>query len=132
VAGGPIRVLLAKPGLDGHNRGIQIIGRALRDAGMEVVFCGMRVSPGQVVESAIQEDVDVIGLSIFSGGLMTVIPKVYGALQESEARGIPVIVGGIVPSEDERVLKELGISEIFGPGCSPEDVIDCVRRLAAE
>ncbi len=126
----PIRVLLAKAGLDGHNRGIQLVGKALRDAGMEVLYGGLRVSPEQVVEMALQEDVDVIGLSVFSGGLMQIIPKIYRALQESEARNIPVIVGGILPPGDAEELKKMGIKEIFGPGSDLDEIVDCVRNLA--
>lgn len=126
----PIRVLLAKPGLDGHNRGINLVGKALRDAGMEVLYGGMRVTPEQVVEMALQEDVDVIGLSVFSGGLMTAVPKIFRALQESEARDIPVIVGGIVPPMDERELLEMGIARVFGPGSDLDDIVECVRELA--
>lgn len=126
----PIRVLLAKAGLDGHNRGIQVVGRALRDAGMEVLYGGLRITPEQVVDIAVQEDVDVIGISVFSGGLMTVIPKIYKALQESEARDIPFIVGGILPPAEAESLKALGINEIFGPGSDLADIVDCVRNLA--
>lgn len=128
---GRIRVLLAKPGLDGHSRGIQLVAKSLRDAGMEVIYIGMRVSPGHIVETAIQEDVDLIGLSMFSGGLMTVIPRAYRALQESDAANVPVIVGGIVPREDIDTLKEIGISEVFGPGSDPQEIIDCIERLVS-
>jgi methylmalonyl-CoA mutase, C-terminal domain len=126
-----IRVLLAKAGLDGHNRGIQVVGRALRDAGMEVLYGGLRVTPEQVVDMAIQEDVDVIGISVFSGGLMTVIPKICRALQESEARDIPIIVGGILPPAEAEILKSLGIKEVFGPGSDLTDIVDCVRSIAS-
>jgi methylmalonyl-CoA mutase, C-terminal domain len=125
----PIRVLLAKVGLDGHNRGVQVVARALRNAGMEVIFLGLRVSPGQIVQSAIQEDVDVIGLSVFSGGLMTIVPKALKALQESRAAGIPVIVGGILPPDDAATLKGMGIREVFGPGTDPEDIIRCIEGI---
>jgi methylmalonyl-CoA mutase C-terminal domain/subunit len=125
----PIRVLLAKVGLDGHNRGIQLVARSLRDAGMEVIFLGLRVSPGQIVQSAIQEDVDIIGLSVFSGGLMTIVPKTFKALRESAAADVPVIVGGIVPPADAAVLKATGIREVFGPGTDPEDIIHCIEEV---
>ena len=125
----PIKVLLAKAGLDGHNRGIQLVGAALRDAGMEVIFGGLRVTPAQVVDMAIQEDVDVIGLSIFSGGLMTIIPKIYEALQESDARDIPVVVGGILPPADAEELKEMGVSGIFGPGSDLEEIAEFIWCL---
>lgn len=126
----PIRILLAKVGLDGHNRGIQLVARALRNAGMEVIFLGLRVSPRQIVQSAIQEDVDIIGLSVFSGGLMTIIPKTFKALQESAAADVPVIVGGILPPADAAVLKGMGIREVFGPGTDPEDIIGCIQGIA--
>ncbi|MEW6442822.1 MAG: cobalamin B12-binding domain-containing protein [bacterium] len=127
----PIRVLLAKVGLDGHNRGIQLVARALRNAGMEVIFLGLRVSPQQIVRSAIQEDVDVIGLSVFSGGLMTIVPKTFKALQESRAADIPVIVGGILPPEDAASLKAMGIREVCGPGTDPEDIIRSIQGIVA-
>jgi methylmalonyl-CoA mutase C-terminal domain/subunit len=126
----PIRVLLAKAGLDGHSRGIQLVGRALRDAGMEVLYGGLRITPEQVVDIAIQEDVDVIGISVFSGGLMTIVPKIYRALQDSEARDIPVIVGGILPPTEAEELRSLGIKEVFGPGSDLADIVDCVRSMA--
>jgi len=125
----PIRVLLAKVGLDGHNRGIQLVARALRNARMEVIFLGLRVSPQQIVQSAIQEDVDIIGLSVFSGGLMTIIPKTFKVLQESAAADVPVIVGGILPPDDAASLKGMGIREIFGPGTDPEEIIQCIKRI---
>jgi len=125
------RVLLAKAGLDGHNRGIQLVGRALRDAGMEVVYGGLRITPEQTTAIAIQEDVDVIGVSIFSGGLMTIIPKICRALQENDStREIPFIVGGIVPPQDAEELKEIGVQEIFGPGSDLEDIVSSVQKLA--
>ena len=128
----PIKVLLAKAGLDGHNRGIQLVGAALRDAGMEVIYGGLRVTPEQVVDMAVQEDVDVIGLSIFSGGLMTIIPKIYKALQESDARDIPVVVGGILPPADAEELKRMGISGVFGPGSDLEEIVGFIRDLAGK
>ena len=129
----PTKVLLAKAGLDGHNRGIQLVGKALRDAGMEVLYGGLRITPQEVVEMSIQEDVDVVGISIFSGGLMTIIPKIYHALQDNEAtRRIPMIVGGILPPRDAETLKALGIKEVFGPGSDLEDIVACIRGLVAE
>jgi methylmalonyl-CoA mutase C-terminal domain/subunit len=129
----PIRVLLAKAGLDGHNRGIQLVGKALRDAGMEVLYGGLRITPQQVVEMSIQEDVDVVGISIFSGGLMTIIPKIYRALQDNEGtRHIPMIVGGILPPHDAEALKAMGVREIFGPGSDLDEIVACIRGLVAE
>lgn len=125
----PIRVLLAKAGLDGHNRGIQLVGRAMRDAGMEVLYGGLRITPQQVVEMAIQEDVDIVGISIFSGGLMTIIPKIFHALQDNEStRRIPMIVGGILPPHDVETLKAMGIKEIFGPGSDLEEIVRFIRE----
>jgi len=127
----PIRVLLAKAGLDGHNRGIQLVGKALRDAGMEVLYGGLRITPEQVVAMSVQEDVDVVGISIFSGGLMTIVPNIFRALQASEGtRHIPMIVGGILPPHDAEELKAMGIKEIFGPGSDLEDIVGFIRGLA--
>ncbi|MBC7252460.1 MAG: cobalamin B12-binding domain-containing protein [Actinobacteria bacterium] len=127
----PVRVLLAKAGLDGHNRGIQLVGKALRDAGMEVVYGGLRITPPEVVEMSIQEDVDVVGISIFSGGLMTIVPKIYQAMQENEAtRHIPLIVGGIVPPAEAEELKRMGIKGVFGPGSDLDEIVGFVRSLA--
>ncbi len=129
--GRPIRVLLAKAGLDGHNRGIQLVGRALRDAGMEVVYGGLRITPQEVVEMSIQEDVDVVGISIFSGGLMTIIPKIYQAMQENEnTRDLPLVVGGIIPPAEAEELKRMGVKGVFGPGSDLDEIVDFVRALA--
>ncbi|NPV60291.1 MAG: cobalamin B12-binding domain-containing protein [Actinobacteria bacterium] len=132
MEGKPIRVLLAKAGLDGHNRGIQLVGKALRDAGMEVLYGGLRITPEEVVEMSIQEDVDVVGISIFSGGLMTIIPKIFQAMQQNEAtRDIPLIVGGILPPGDAEALKAMGIRAVFGPGSDLEEIASFIRGLAA-
>jgi methylmalonyl-CoA mutase, C-terminal domain len=128
----PIRVLLAKAGLDGHNRGIQLVSMALRNAGMEVIYGGLRVSPQQVVQAAIQEDVDVIGLSVFSGGLMTIVPKILRTLQTSDAAAIPVIVGGVLPPADAATLKEMGVKEVFGPGSDLEGIVAYIEGLVPE
>ena len=113
-----MRVLVAKPGLDGHDRGAKIIARALRDAGMEVVYTGLRQTPEQVVNAALQEDVEFIGLSILSGAHMAIVPRVLALLEAAEATDIRVIVGGIIPDADVAALKELGVAEIFQPGAS--------------
>ncbi len=123
------RVLLAKPGLDGHDRGILLVARALRDAAFEVVYLGLRVRPEQVVQSALQEDVDLIGLSVFSGGHMTLVPRILTALQENGIGAVPVVVGGTIPPKDAVRLKSLGVGEVFGPGCSPAGIVACIRRL---
>ena len=126
-----IRVLLAKPGLDGHDRGIRLVARILRDAAFEVVYLGLRVTPEQVVQSAVQEDVDLIGLSVFSGGHMTLVPRILAALREGGAGNVPVVVGGIIPPSDALELEKIGVSKVFGPGCSTSDVIDSLRRLVS-
>jgi methylmalonyl-CoA mutase C-terminal domain/subunit len=130
----PIRVLVAKPGLDGHDRGAKVVARALRDAGMEVIYTGIRQTPEMIAEAALQEDVDVIGLSILSGAHLELFPRVVKALQD---RGVDteetlLFAGGIIPDEDIPALKQLGFREIFRPGASTRDIIDYVRRWAAE
>jgi len=111
-----IRVLIAKPGLDGHDRGAKVVARALRDAGMEVIYTGLRQTPEQIVTAALQEDVDVIGLSILSGAHMTLVPRVMQLLQEKGLQDVVVFVGGIIPQEDIPKLKALGVAEVFLPG----------------
>jgi methylmalonyl-CoA mutase C-terminal domain/subunit len=123
----PIRVLVAKPGLDGHDRGAKVIARALRDAGMEVIYTGIRQTPEMIVEAAIQEDVDAILMSILSGAHMTLFPKVMELLQENNVDDILVAAGGILPDEDVPAIKELGIKGCFGPGTSMEEIIQFVR-----
>lgn len=125
-----IRVLIAKPGLDGHDRGAKIVARALRDAGMEVIYTGLHQTPEQIVETAIQEDVDFIGLSCLSGAHMTLFPKITGLLKEKGAEDILVTGGGIIPEEDIPLLKKSGIAEIFGPGTPLDDIIDFHRKHA--
>jgi methylmalonyl-CoA mutase C-terminal domain/subunit len=123
-----IRVLIAKPGLDGHDRGAKIVARALRDAGMEVIYTGLHQTPEQIVETAIQEDVDFIGLSCLSGAHMTLFPRVMGLLRENGVEDIIVTGGGIIPEEDIPKLREAGISAIFGPGTPLEDIIEFHRK----
>ena len=122
-----IRVLVAKPGLDGHDRGAKIVARALRDAGMEVIYTGLRQTPEMIVEAALQEDVNAIGLSILSGAHMTLVPRVLELLRVNRLGDVPVFVGGIIPDEDLIQLKEMGVAGIFGPGTSTEDIISSVR-----
>ena len=126
-----IRVLIAKPGLDGHDRGAKVVARALRDAGMEVIYTGLRQSPEQIVETAIQEDVDVIGLSILSGAHMILVPKILNMLKERGVN-IPVFVGGIIPPDDAEKLKEMGVYEVFGPGSPLSQIVESVRRSVEE
>lgn len=123
-----LRVLIAKPGLDGHDRGAKVIARALRDAGMEVIYTGLRQTPEQVVEAAVQEDVDVLGLSMLSGAHMTIVPKIMARLREHGADDITVIVGGIIPAEDVPKLKEMGVAGVFGPGTSLHTIVEFIRE----
>ena len=122
----PIRILVAKPGLDGHDRGAKIIARALRDAGMEVIYTGIRQTPGMIAAAADQEDVDAIGLSILSGAHLELLPAVLTALRSRGLENIPVIAGGIIPQPDVKILKEAGIAEIFGPGTPTQTIIDYI------
>ncbi len=124
---GPIRVVVAKPGLDGHDRGAKVIARALRDAGMEVIYTGLHQTPEQVVDTAIQEDADAIGLSILSGAHMTLFAKVLELLHERDAEDIKVFGGGIIPEADIPPLKELGVAAIFTPGTPTSDVVNWVN-----
>lgn len=124
----PIRVLVAKPGLDGHDRGAKIIARALRDAGMEVIYTGIRQTPEMIVETAIQEDVDAILMSILSGAHMTIFPKVMALLQQNNMRDVLVAAGGILPDEDIPAIEAMGIHGCFGPGTSTEQIIRFVRE----
>ena len=134
-SGRKIRVVVAKPGLDGHDRGAKIIARALRDAGMEVIYTGLHQTPEQIVETVLQEDADAVGLSILSGAHMTLVPKVVELLNAQDAGDVVVTVGGTIPADDIPELKELGVAEVFTPGASTQDIIDfiqdAVRRRGA-
>lgn len=123
-----IRVLVAKPGLDGHDRGAKVVARALRDAGMEVIYTGLRQTPEMIAEAALQEDVDVVGLSILSGAHLTLVPKIVDKLKENGLDDVLVVVGGIIPEEDVATLKQKGIAGIFGPGASTEDIATFIRE----
>ncbi|WP_126993353.1 cobalamin B12-binding domain-containing protein [Thermosipho globiformans] len=127
-----IRVLIAKPGLDGHDRGAKVVSKALRDAGMEVIYTGLRQTPEQIVKAAIQEDVDVIGLSILSGAHMSICKKVLELMKENGIENIPVFVGGIIPEDDARELKKMGIKEVFGPGTPLSIIVEKIKGLFAE
>jgi methylmalonyl-CoA mutase, C-terminal domain len=122
-----IRVLIAKPGLDGHDRGSKVVARALRDAGMEVIYTGIRQTPEMIVATSIQEDVDVIGLSILSGAHMELFPKITKGLKSKGKSDVMIIAGGIIPDEDIPALKKLGIKAVFGPGTSTKDVVDFIN-----
>jgi methylmalonyl-CoA mutase C-terminal domain/subunit len=126
------RVLIAKPGLDGHDRGAKVVARALRDAGMEVIYTGLRQTPEQIVAAAVQEDADVIGLSILSGAHMPICRRVLELLRERGMAEVTVFVGGIIPAQDIPPLKTLGVAEVFLPGASTQDVIRAVERLGFE
>ena len=123
-----IRVLVAKPGLDGHDRGAKVVARALRDAGMEVIYTGLRQTPEMIAEAALQEDVDVVGLSILSGAHMALAPRVLELLKANGQSHVRVFLGGIVPDEDVPRLMEMGVSGIYGPGASTEDIIREIRE----
>jgi methylmalonyl-CoA mutase C-terminal domain/subunit len=124
----PIRVLVAKPGLDGHDRGAKVIARALRDAGMEVIYTGLRQTPEMIVNAALQEDVRVIGLSILSGAHKAIVPRVMELLRENEMNDVLVIVGGTIPDEDAAELRNLGVAEVFQPGASLEKIVQFIRE----
>ncbi len=128
----PIRVVVAKPGLDGHDRGAKVVARALRDAGMEVIYTGLHQTPEQIVEAALQEDADGIGLSILSGAHMTLCAKVFDLLKERDALDIAVFVGGIIPSGDFAELEKLGVAQIFTPGATTQQIVEWVRANVGE
>jgi methylmalonyl-CoA mutase C-terminal domain/subunit len=126
-----IRVLVAKPGLDGHDRGVKVVAAALRDAGMEVIYSGLHQTPEMIVETAIQEDVDVVGLSVLSGAHMTLFKKVRDLLHERGANHIILTGGGIIPEEDREALLKMGVAALFGPGATTTEIIDFIRRACA-
>jgi methylmalonyl-CoA mutase, C-terminal domain len=125
---GKIRVVIAKPGLDGHDRGAKIIARALRDAGMEVIYTGLHQTPEQIVETAIQEDADAVGISILSGAHMTLVPRILDGLRENGAEDVVVVVGGTIPREDSDELKRQGVAEVFTPGAPMAEVVEFLRE----
>lgn len=128
----PIRVVIAKPGLDGHDRGAKVIARALRDAGMEVIYTGLRQTPEQIANAVVQEDADVLGLSILSGAHNQIFPEILRLLKEKGADDVPVFAGGIIPDTDIPGLKARGIREVFQPGTRTEDVVAFIRKAAAK
>jgi methylmalonyl-CoA mutase C-terminal domain/subunit len=127
-----LRVLIAKPGLDGHDRGAKVIARALRDAGMEVIYTGLRQTPEMIVEAALQEDVDAVGLSILSGAHMTLVPRVIEGLGGAGLDHIKVFIGGIIPDEDVPALEGLGVAGIFGPGANTQEIAGFIRQQLTE
>jgi methylmalonyl-CoA mutase C-terminal domain/subunit len=132
VTSPPIRVVVAKPGLDGHDRGAKIIARALRDAGMEVIYTGLHQTPEQIVETVLQEDADAVGLSILSGAHMTLVPKVIELLREQDAGDVVVTAGGTIPAQDIEELKELGVAEVFTPGAPTQAIIDFIQATVTD
>ena len=128
----PLRVLVAKPGLDGHDRGAKVIARALRDAGMEVIYTGIRQTPQMIVQAAAQEDVQVLGLSILSGAHMELMPEIMRLLKEEDMEDVLVILGGIIPEEDRKPLAEMGIDAVFGPGASTQQIVGYIRNGSRE
>jgi len=128
----PIRVLVAKPGLDGHDRGAKVIARALRDAGMEVIYTGLRQTPESIVNAALQEDVQVIGLSILSGAHNAIVPRVMDLLREKRLTDVTVVVGGIIPDDDAERLKRLGVAEVFQPGAPLEGIVKFIREAVPQ
>ena len=128
----PVRILVAKPGLDGHDRGIKVVARALRDAGFEVIYTGLHQTPDQIAAAAIQEDVDAVGLSCLSGAHMTLFPRVVELLRERDASDILVFGGGIIPREDIAALKEIGVAEIFTPGAPTQKIVDWLRATLGQ
>lgn len=127
-----VRVLIAKPGLDGHDRGAKVIARALRDAGMEVIYTGLRQTPDMIAEAALQEDVQVVGLSILSGAHLALVPRIREALDANGLQDVYLIVGGIIPEQDYESLREMGVAGIFGPGASTDSIASFIRGLLAE
>jgi methylmalonyl-CoA mutase C-terminal domain/subunit len=128
---GKIRVVVAKPGLDGHDRGAKIIARALRDAGMEVIYTGLHQTPEQIVETAIQEDADAVGISILSGAHMTLVPRILELLRENGAEDVVVGVGGAIPTDDADALKQQGVAAVFGPGAPTGEIVDFLKGAVA-
>ncbi len=126
-----LRILIAKPGLDGHDRGAKVIARALRDAGMEVIYTGLRQTPEMIAEAALQEDVDAIGLSVLSGAHMALVPRVFDLLEAQGQSGLPVLLGGIIPDEDIPVLRARGVTAIFGPGTTTDAVVAAFEKAGA-
>ena len=127
-----IRVLVAKPGLDGHDRGAKVVARALRDAGMEVIYTGLRQTPEMIAEAALQEDVDAVGLSILSGAHMTLLPRILEMLKANGQEQVKVYVGGIIPDEDVPRLLEMGVAGVYGPGTSTDDIVNDIRKTVLD
>lgn len=125
------RILIAKPGLDGHDRGAKVIARALRDAGMEVIYTGLRQTPEMIAEAALQEDVDVVGLSILSGAHLALVPRIREVMDQHDLKDVPLLVGGIIPDEDKPKLEAMGVRGIFGPGTNTDDIVKFIHDMLA-
>lgn len=132
MSDGKIRVLIAKPGLDGHDRGAKVIARALRDAGMEVIYTGLRQTPEMIAEAALQEDVDAVGLSILSGAHMALVPRVLDLLNKQGQKHVALFLGGIIPEEDIPLLMELGVAAVYGPGTSTQVVAETIKKVVEQ
>jgi methylmalonyl-CoA mutase, C-terminal domain len=132
MAQGRIRVVVAKPGLDGHDRGIKVVARALRDAGFEVVYAGLHQTPEQIVAAAVQEDADAVGLSILSGAHMTLVPRIVELLREQGVDDVVITLGGTIPADDVPELKKLGVAEVFTPGAPTDAIVEFIRGAVAE
>ena len=130
--GDKIRVLIAKPGLDGHDRGAKVVARALRDAGMEVIYTGLRQTPSMIAEAALQEDVDVVGISILSGAHMALVPRILDEMRQRGISDLPVFLGGIIPEDDSLALSAMGVRGIFGPGTSTQTIVAFIRQALHE
>ena len=126
----PLRILVAKPGLDGHDRGAKIIARALRDAGFEVIYTGLHQTPEQIAETVVQEDADAVGISILSGAHMTLVPRIVALLRENDADDVVVVAGGTIPAEDAEELRRLGVAAVFGPGATTASIVEFLQALA--
>jgi methylmalonyl-CoA mutase, C-terminal domain len=124
-----VRILLAKPGLDGHDRGVLVIARNLRDAGFEVIYTGLRQTPEMIAKAALQDDVDIVGLSILSGAHMTLVPRIREVMNERGLSDVPLVLGGIIPDEDKAALEQLGVKGIFGPGTSTEAIVERINSI---
>ena len=127
-----IRVLIAKPGLDGHDRGAKVIARALRDAGFEVIYTGLRQTPEMIAEAALQEDVDVVGLSLLSGAHNTLVPRIREVMDAHDLADVPIILGGIIPQADTEAMVRVGVKGIFGPGTSTQEIVAAIQRIVGE
>lgn len=132
MAGDPIKVLIAKPGLDGHDRGAKVIARGLRDAGFEVVYTGLRQTPEMIAEAALQEDVDVVGLSMLSGSHLVLVPRIREVMDANDLQDVPIVVGGIIPDDDHTALKAVGVRGIFGPGTPIETIAESIREIVRQ